>query len=165
MLAEHWRRLRGSWGRLLLLVVGGAIVLQVVISLVQSVNPWAYSAADAASAGGASAGGAAAEATIDPVTASGALLAVAVYATLGPLVMALIEDIVFRYTLLHRLYLPRVWLRVLLVVGGGILFGAVLLILVLRALGAVGRADRWAEPIGGPSPSPRGEPVALVSGA
>ncbi|PZR52790.1 CPBP family intramembrane metalloprotease [Xylanimonas oleitrophica] len=118
LLRAHWQRFRRRFWLNAGLVVLGAVLMQVVVSLVRAVVP-------AGGAGGA-AGGADDAALIDPVTAQGWDLVVLLVATLGPLAIVLVEEAVFRHTLLVKLPL---WGNRLVATAGvllnGALFGAV----------------------------------------
>lgn len=98
MLYTHWQKYKQAFWRSSLLVVVGAVVLQVVISFTRSLLPVGESIEK--------------ESTIDPnMIAFFSLLII----SLGPLFTALLEDIIFRYTLLQKLFVqPWQW-RVILV--------------------------------------------------
>lgn len=115
LLARHWRRfLRAKW-RGIALVLGGAVLTQVIISAVAAVMPQAAGDGIEPPDGG-----------LSPETATGTQLLLLCFLSLGPIVTAFIEDTVFRHTLLIKL---PVWrtpvLAVLLVLGNAVLFGAV----------------------------------------
>lgn len=109
MLIEHWLYFNKakwkSWG----LVIVGAVLLQVVISLTRSILP-------------VSSIGESAESGVDPQSLAFLTL---LFISLGPLFMALIEDIVFRYTLLHKLFIPNTFFRIVIVLLNSILFGLI----------------------------------------
>lgn len=108
MLAHHWRRFQAGGWRSWALVVGAAIGLQLCISGVKLLLPTMPITDTAAAAN-----------VFSPAMATLLLL------SLGPIVTALIEDIVFRYALLQKLFLPnRLW-RLLLVLANSALFGLV----------------------------------------
>ncbi|KAB0625311.1 CPBP family intramembrane metalloprotease [Acinetobacter gandensis] len=108
MLSMHWQKYKQAFWRSSLLVVIGAIVLQVVISLTRSVLPLGSSGEEKPS--------------IDPNSIAFFSLLII---SLGPLFTALLEDIIFRYTLLHKLFVqPWLW-RVMLVLLNSILFGLI----------------------------------------
>ncbi|WP_111885383.1 CPBP family intramembrane glutamic endopeptidase [Acinetobacter sp. CFCC 11171] len=108
MLYTHWQKYKQAFWRSSLLVVVGAVVLQVVISFTRSLLPVGESIEK--------------ESTIDPnMIAFFSLLII----SLGPLFTALLEDIIFRYTLLQKLFVqPCLW-RVILVLLNSILFGLI----------------------------------------
>ncbi|QIO06821.1 CPBP family intramembrane glutamic endopeptidase [Acinetobacter shaoyimingii] len=109
MLIEHWHKYKHAFWRSTLLVIVGAIVLQLVISLAKSVLPLTPST-DVV------------KESIDP--AKVAFLSLFVI-SLGPLFTALLEDIIFRYTLLQKLFVqPMVW-RIILILLNSILFGLI----------------------------------------
>jgi len=108
MLYMHWQKYKQAFWRSSLLVVVGAIVLQVVISLTRSMLPVGTSIEEKPS--------------IDPNSI--AFLSLLII-SLGPLFTALLEDIIFRYTLLQKLFIqPWLW-RVILVLLNSILFGLI----------------------------------------
>ncbi|WP_180157562.1 CPBP family intramembrane glutamic endopeptidase [Acinetobacter sp. YH12045] len=108
MLYIHWQKYKQAFWRSSLLVVVGAVVLQVVISFTRSLLPVGESIEK--------------ESTIDPNTIAFFSLLII---SLGPLFTALLEDIIFRYTLLQKLFVqPWLW-RVILVLLNSILFGLI----------------------------------------
>ncbi|WP_180172324.1 CPBP family intramembrane glutamic endopeptidase [Acinetobacter sp. YH12023] len=108
MLYTHWQKYKQAFWRSSLLVVVGAVVLQVVISFIRSLLPVGESIEK--------------ESTIDPNTIAFFSLLII---SLGPLFTALLEDIIFRYTLLQKLFVqPWLW-RVILVLLNSILFGLI----------------------------------------
>lgn len=112
MLARHWKAFWAAKWRSLGLVAVGLVVLQTVISLLSALlRPFAEGVPDAAT-----------RITVDPDAA----LALLLFLSLGPTVTALIEDFVFRHTLL--LGLP-VWsnnaVAACAVVVNALLFGAI----------------------------------------
>lgn len=115
MLARHWRAFRRATWRSIGLVIAGMVAIQVVISVLGAV----LRAAGAGQTSGADASARAADTT---TLAFGILL----FASLGPLVTALIEDFAFRHTLM--LTLP-VWtsplLAALVVLANAPVFGAI----------------------------------------
>jgi membrane protease YdiL (CAAX protease family) len=115
LLREHWRRFREHLWRNIGLVVVGAIVMQLVISLVRLPLPDTPGSAQQD-----------APALIDPVTAQGADLALLFVAALGPLAIVMVEEAVFRHTLLVKLPL---WGSTAAACAGivlnGALFGAI----------------------------------------
>lgn len=108
MLVEHWQKYKQAFWRSSLLVVIGGIMLQVVISLTRSFLPT----------------GVAVESSdqLDPDQITFISL---ILISLGPLFTALLEDIIFRYTLLQKLFVkPWLW-RVVLVLMNSVLFGLI----------------------------------------
>lgn len=116
LLARHWRALlRAPW-RSAALIIAGMIVIQVVLTLLGAVlRPLA----------GITPGGGAEDAAAG--TGAGQVaFGVLLFASLGPTVTALIEDFVFRHTLL--LTFPvwnRWWSAAGLVVVNALVFGAI----------------------------------------
>ncbi|WP_180118283.1 CPBP family intramembrane glutamic endopeptidase [Acinetobacter sp. YH12096] len=108
MLYTHWQKYKQAFWRSSLLVVVGAVVLQVVISFTRSLLPVGENIEK--------------ESTIDPNTIAFFSLLII---SLGPLFTALLEDIIFRYTLLQKLFIqPWLW-RLILVLLNSILFGLI----------------------------------------
>lgn len=108
MLLEHWQKYKQAFWRSSLLVLIGAVMLQVVISLTRSFLPT-----------GASAG------NENQLDSSQIAFISLLLISLGPLFTALLEDIIFRYTLLQKLFVkPWLW-RVVLVLLNSILFGLI----------------------------------------
>ncbi|MCL6241993.1 CPBP family intramembrane glutamic endopeptidase [Acinetobacter amyesii] len=108
MLYTHWQKYKQAFWRSSLLVVVGAVVLQVVISFTRSLLPVGESIEK--------------ESSIDPNTIAFFSLLII---SLGPLFTALLEDIIFRYTLLQKLFVqPWLW-RVVLVLLNSMLFGLI----------------------------------------
>ncbi|WP_180160320.1 CPBP family intramembrane glutamic endopeptidase [Acinetobacter sp. YH12054] len=108
MLYTHWQKYKQAFWRSSLLVVVGAVALQVVISFTRSLLPVGENIEK--------------ESTIDPNTIAFFSLLII---SLGPLFTALLEDIIFRYTLLQKLFIqPWLW-RVILVLLNSILFGLI----------------------------------------
>lgn len=109
MLIEHWSYFNQakwkSWG----VVIVGAVLLQVVISLTKSILPISATSENF-------------EKSIDPQSIAFFTL---LFISFGPLFMALIEDIVFRYTLLHKLFIPNILFRVVVVLLNSIVFGLI----------------------------------------
>lgn len=108
MLISHWQKYKQAFWRSSVLVLMGAILLQVVVTLTRTLLPTTNSISS--------------EPMLQPdQIAFTSLLLI----SLGPLFTALLEDIVFRYTLLHKLFVePLVW-RVILVLLNSILFGLI----------------------------------------
>ncbi|WP_180005418.1 MULTISPECIES: CPBP family intramembrane glutamic endopeptidase [unclassified Acinetobacter] len=108
MLYTHWQKYKQAFWRSSLLVVVGAVVLQVVISFTRSLLPVGENIEK--------------ESTIDPNTIAFFSMLII---SLGPLFTALLEDIIFRYTLLQKLFIqPWLW-RLILVLLNSILFGLI----------------------------------------
>lgn len=108
MLYTHWQKYKQAFWRSSLLVVVGAVALQVVISFTRSLLPVGENIEK--------------ESTIDPNTIAFFSLLII---SLGSLFTALLEDIIFRYTLLQKLFIqPWLW-RVILVLLNSILFGLI----------------------------------------
>ena len=108
MLLQHWQKYKQAfWGSSVLVIIG-AVLLQVVISLTRQFLPTDTGTEQAE--------------LIDPKTIPFFILLII---SLGPLFTALLEDIVFRYTLLQKLFIkPWLW-RVILVLLNSILFGLI----------------------------------------
>ena len=108
MLLEHWQKYKQAFWRSSLLVIVGAIVLQIVISVTRQLLPITSSSIEKPS--------------IDPEQVAFLSLLIISF---GPLFTALLEDIVFRYTLLHKLFIqPMLW-RIVLIVMNSVLFGLI----------------------------------------
>jgi len=108
ILFEHWQKYKQAFWRSSFLVILGAILLQVVISVTRSILPVGSSSET--------------ESSIDPNSIAFISL---LMISLGPLFTALLEDIIFRYTLLQKLFVsPWLW-RVVLVLLNSILFGLI----------------------------------------
>ena len=108
MLLTHWQKYKQAFWRSSVLVVVGAIVLQVVISLTRQLLPLELSTQE--------------KDLIDPEHIPFLSLLII---SLGPLFTALLEDIVFRYTLLQKLFIqPWLW-RIVLIILNSILFGLI----------------------------------------
>lgn len=108
MLFAHWIKFRQAFWRSSLLVVIGAVLLQVVISLTRQLVPVGQRTEE--------------KSFIDPEHIPFISL---LMISLGPLFTALLEDIVFRYTLLQKLFIqPLLW-RIILIMLNSILFGLI----------------------------------------
>lgn len=108
MLLTHLQKYKQAFWRSSVLVVVGAIVLQVVISLTRQLLPLELSTQE--------------KDLIDPEHIPFLSLLII---SLGPLFTALLEDIVFRYTLLQKLFIqPWLW-RIVLIILNSILFGLI----------------------------------------
>lgn len=110
MLIRHWQYFNRVSLKSWLLVIVGAIVLQGLISITRAFLPMHHSVNPIE------------EAPIDPQTIAFIPL---LFISLGPIFTALIEDIVFRYTLLHKLFVPKIGIRIILVLLNSILFGLI----------------------------------------
>lgn len=108
MLQHHWKFFNRSKWQSWLIVFAGAILLQVVISLVRSFLP---------NSGEGSDSGASPDFKND-----GFLLFLISF---GPVFTALIEDIVFRYTLLSKLFTPNLIWKILIVILNAVIFGLI----------------------------------------
>ena len=114
VLVDHWAKFREHLWRNIGVVVGCAILLQVVISAVQLLLPRR------------AASGVDTPPLIDPVTAQGWDIAILFVVALGPLAIVMVEEAVFRHTLLVKL--PWWRNRATAVIGillNGALFGAI----------------------------------------
>lgn len=108
MLKQHWQKFCQAFWRSMLLVVIGGVIIQLIISMTRSLLP------------------------ISPVTQSSNSVNVLTLSffslmivNLAPLFTALIEDIIFRYTLLQKLFVkPLIW-RIFIVIANSILFGLI----------------------------------------
>lgn len=102
----HWLKFKQgkmfSW----LLVFLGAIILQIVISTTRSFLPQSKAININLS-------------NTEELQVTFLLIIV----SLGPIFTALIEDIVFRYTLLHKLFTPNILWRISIVIINSIIFG------------------------------------------
>ncbi len=108
MLAEHWQKYKQAFWRSSFLVIVGAVLLQAVISLTRSILPVGASSET--------------ESSINPNSIAFISLLII---SLGPLFTALLEDIIFRYTLLQKLFVPPWLWRIVLVLLNSILFGLI----------------------------------------
>ena len=109
MLIEHWSYFNQAKWKSWVVVIIGAVLLQVVISLTKSILPISATSESF-------------EKSIDPQSIAFFTL---LFISFGPLFMALIEDIVFRYTLLHKLFIPNILFRVVVVLLNSIVFGLI----------------------------------------
>lgn len=110
MLIRHWQYFNRAKLKSWLLVIIGAIVLQISISVTRSFLPIQQ---DTIVADGSN---------IDPQSIA---LIPLLLISLGPIFTALIEDVVFRYTLLHKFFIPKVMFRIIVVILNSILFGLI----------------------------------------
>ena len=114
LLADHWAKFREHPWRNTGIVLLGAVLLQVVISAVQLLLPRRAATGDDTPA------------LIDPVTAQGWDVVILFVVALGPLAIVMVEEAVFRHTLLVKL--PWWRNRATAVIGvllNGALFGAI----------------------------------------
>ncbi|WP_218951291.1 hypothetical protein [Bacillus sp. AR2-1] len=93
MLRRHWSKFKLAWKRSVLLVIVGGVLLQVIVSLVRSLIPRVSTSLKTD-----------VPPLIDPLTASPEMFMLLIYIALGPIVTGLIEDTVFRYTLLGKIF-------------------------------------------------------------
>lgn len=114
MLRQHWNKFKQAWKRSIALVIVGAVVLQIVISSVRSFLPMHGNSSETDI-----------PSLIDPLTASPGMFAVLFYIVLGPIATALIEDIVFRYTLLGKVFQGSMFRKTCILILNSILFGLV----------------------------------------
>jgi len=114
LLVDHWAKFREHRWRNTGIVLSGAVLLQVVIWAVQLLLPRRTGSGDDAPP------------LIDPVTAQGWDIIILFVVALGPLAIVMVEEAVFRHTLLVKL--PWWRNRATAVVGillNGALFGAI----------------------------------------
>lgn len=109
MLLKHWYYFKQQKIQSCLLVFVGAIVLQMIISLTRAFLPLEQTFESN-------------EQHIDPQNVN---LFPLLMIALGPIFTALIEDVVFRYTLLHKLFIPHHLFRVLVLGLNSIFFGLI----------------------------------------
>lgn len=108
MLLTHWQKYQQTFWRSSIWVVVGAILLQVVISLTRQFLPLGERQEE--------------RPYIEPEQIAFLSLLIISF---GPLFTALLEDIVFRYTLLQKLFIqPWLW-RMVLTMLNSILFGLI----------------------------------------
>ncbi|MBJ9953848.1 MULTISPECIES: type II CAAX endopeptidase family protein [unclassified Acinetobacter] len=108
MLLTHWQKYQQTFWRSSIWVVVGAILLQVVISLTRQFLPLGERQEE--------------RPYIEPEQIAFLSLLIISF---GPLFTALLEDIVFRYTLLQKLFIqPWLW-RMVLIMLNSILFGLI----------------------------------------
>ena len=108
MLYEHWQKFKNAFWPSWLLVFIGAVLLQVIVSVTRQFLPTGTVSEDKNS--------------LDPQNIAFISLLII---GLGPLFTALLEDIIFRYTLLHKLFIQSWLWRVILVILNSILFGLI----------------------------------------
>lgn len=108
MLLEHWQKYKQAFWQSCLLVVLGTIAFQIVIHVTRQFLPQGQ--------------GGEPKAYID---LNHTHFMVLLMMSLGPLFTALLEDIVFRYTLLQKLFIRPFGWRVVLVILNSVLFGLI----------------------------------------
>ena len=114
MLADHWAKFKAHRWRNIGIVLLGAVTLQVVIMVLGRLLPRPPGSGNSGPV------------LIDPVTAEGLDIVILFVAALGPLAVVMIEEAVFRHTLLVKL--PWWRNRLVAVLGillNGALFGAI----------------------------------------
>ncbi|MFW1859742.1 CPBP family intramembrane glutamic endopeptidase [Acinetobacter defluvii] len=109
MLYEHWQKYKAAFWRSSLLVLVGAVILQIVISVTRAILPISTSS-DIENT------------VIQPESVPFLSL---LLISLSPLFTALLEDIVFRYTLLHKLFIPSSLWRIVILLLNSIIFGLI----------------------------------------
>lgn len=114
LLSSHWKKFQNSkWQSWLLVIIGG-IVLQILISLSRQLLPDEGTTTEIAKN---------AMLTDEKGIPKPSLIIFII--ALGPVFTSLIEDIVFRYTLLGKFFIPgKVW-RVILVLLNSVVFGLI----------------------------------------
>lgn len=105
MLVHHWHKFNQARVSSYLLVILGAIVLQIVITLTRSLLPQVSNVVE----------------NKNDLNVNLALFIV----SFGPVFTALLEDIIFRYTLLHKLFIPNLPIRILVIILNSIVFGLI----------------------------------------
>lgn len=109
MLREHWKKFNSAKWQSWILVIAGAILIQVIIHLTRSLLPLRHAPAPAV------------KDNVDIAKPNLVILFIA----MGPIFTALIEDIVFRYTLLSKLFIPDTLWRIILVIANSVAFGLI----------------------------------------
>ena len=109
MLYEHWQKYKAAFWRSSLLVMIGAVILQILISATRAILPISTSS-DIENA------------LIQPESVPFLSL---LLISLSPLFTALLEDIIFRYTLLQKLFIPNALWRVVILLLNSIIFGLI----------------------------------------
>ena len=109
MLYEHWQKYKAAFWRSSVLVMIGAVVLQIVISATRAILPISTSS-DIENT------------LIQPESVPFLSL---LLISLSPLFTALLEDIIFRYTLLQKLFIPNALWRVVILLLNSIIFGLI----------------------------------------
>lgn len=115
LLREKWIEFRKQGISKWFIIIMGAILLQVVISLASSIFPSVEGEYSMAVAGR----------EYDFLSISWMLYFILLFASFGPVAMALIEDMVFKHTLLEKLLSSSRLLNILLVLVNSVLFGAI----------------------------------------
>ena len=108
MLRHHWQKFCQAFWRSILLVMIGGVLIQVIISMTRSLLPISL------------------ETQYDSSEQAVTLSFISqLFISFAPLFTALIEDIIFRYTLLQKLFVkPLIW-RIFIVLANSILFGLI----------------------------------------
>ena len=109
MLGEHWKKFNAAKWQSWILVIAGAILIQVIIHLTRIMLPLEHKPVPEV------------KNDIDLTKPSLIILLIA----MGPIFTALIEDIVFRYTLLSKLFIPGTLWRTTLVLLNAVGFGLI----------------------------------------
>ncbi|MED2186131.1 CPBP family intramembrane glutamic endopeptidase [Bacillus wiedmannii] len=114
MLRRHWSKFKLAWERSVLLVIVGGVLLRIIVSLIRSLIPRVSTnlKTDVPS-------------LIDPLTASPEMFMLLIYIALGPIVTGLIEDTVFRYTLLGKIFQGSFLKKACIIILNSILFGLI----------------------------------------
>ncbi|MFD1064774.1 CPBP family intramembrane glutamic endopeptidase [Oceanobacillus locisalsi] len=115
LLRAQWREFCEEGKSKWLIIIIGAILLQVVISLAGSIFPSVQGETSALVAGR----------DYDFLEVSWNFYFILLFASIGPIAMALIEDMVFKHTLLEKLLSNSKILNILLVLVNSVLFGAI----------------------------------------
>ncbi|MGH0421092.1 CPBP family intramembrane glutamic endopeptidase [Bacillus cytotoxicus] len=114
MLRIHWSKFKLAWKRSVLLIIVGGVLLQILISLIRSLIPGTSTSTRTD-----------VPPLIDPLTASPEMFMLLIYIALGPIVTGLIEDTVFRYTLLGKILQGGFFRKACIIIGNSILFGLI----------------------------------------
>lgn len=114
MLRRHWRKFKLAWKRSVLLIFVGCVLLQIIISLVRSFIPGTSTSTETD-----------VPPLIDPLTASPGMFMLLIYISLGPIVTGLIEDTVFRYALLGKIFQGGFFRKTCIIILNSILFGLI----------------------------------------
>jgi membrane protease YdiL (CAAX protease family) len=115
LLKEHWHEFRNKSFYKWIFIILGAILLQVIISLASTYLPSVDTVPAEPAAGR----------EYDFLNISWGLYIVLVFTSLSPTVTSLIEDIVFKHTLLEKLLSNSVIWNIVLVIVNSIVFGAI----------------------------------------
>ncbi|MCD8898515.1 CPBP family intramembrane glutamic endopeptidase [Mammaliicoccus sciuri] len=114
-LAQEWNKFKNLKFYKWLIIIAGAILLQVIISIVNQFVPSVHTNEVVPNP----------SENIDFLTVSTKLFYLLIFISIGPVVTSLIEDITFRYTLLEKLLSKNIIFNVLLVLVNSALFGAI----------------------------------------